>query len=140
VGVLLIQSGNLRDALKAFLTIIEHAPKAEDRYIAATNAADIHLTWFDAGRNKERNIERAAYYAKMAMQRPTPMRACNLLLAYAKDRYFVEAQQVMDTVLKANRPECPAEKFLQTLFQIRDADLVAWWNWLDGELGKDEIA
>ena len=140
VGHLLAQTGNLRDALKAFLTIIEHAQSGDDKYMAATNAADIHLTWFDAGRNKERNIERAAHYAKMAMAKPTPMRACNLLLAYVKDRYYVEAQKVMDTVLRANRPDCPAEKFLQTLFQIRDADLVAWWNWLDGELGKDEIA
>ena len=61
------------------------------------------------------------------------------MLAYVKDRYYIEAQKVMDTVLKANRPDCPADNFLQTLFQIRDADLVAWWNWLDGELGKDEI-
>ncbi len=140
VGHLLTQTGNLRDALKAFLTIIEHAQTGDDKYIAATNAADIYLTWFDAGRNKERNIERATHYAQMAMQKPTPMRACNLLLAYVKDRYYVEAQKLMDTVLKANWPSCQAEKFLQTLFQIRDADLIAWWNWLDGELGKDEIA
>jgi len=137
VGVLLIQSGNLRDALKVFLAIIENPNAGEHRYIAATNAADIYLTWFDAGRNKERNIERATSFARLAMEKPTPMRACNLLLAYAKDRYYIEAQRVMDTVLRANAPQCPAEKFLQTLFQIRDADLVAWWNWLDGELGKD---
>jgi tetratricopeptide (TPR) repeat protein len=137
VGVLLIQSGNLRDALKVFVTIIEHPNAGDHRFIAATNAADIYLTWFDAGRNKERNIERATHYARLAMQKPTPMRACNLLLAYAKDRYYIEAQQVMDTVLRINSPQCPAEKFLQTLFQIRDADLVAWWNWLDTELGKD---
>jgi hypothetical protein len=43
----------------------------------------------------------------------------------------------METVLTANSPACPSERFLQTLFQIRDADLVAWWSWLDGELGKD---
>jgi tetratricopeptide (TPR) repeat protein len=140
VGVLLIQTGNLRDALKAFLTIIEHPESGSERFVAATNAADIYLTWFDAGRNRERNIERATHYARMAMQRPTPMRACNLTLAYVKDRYYREAQELMDTVLRADRPECRAEKFLQTLFQIRDADLVAWWNWLDGELGKDEIA
>lgn len=137
---MLSRIGNLRDALKAFLTIVEQAHSEEDRCIAATNAADIYLTWFDAGRNRERNIERAAHYARMAMQRPTPMRACNLLLAFVKDRYFREAQGVMDTVLRADRPECRAEKFLQTLFQIRDADLVAWWNWLDGELGKEENA
>lgn len=135
---MLTRIGNLRDALKAFLTIVEQAPSEEDRCMAATNAADIHLTWFDAGRNRERNIEQAAHFAKMAMQRPTPMRACNLLLAFAKDRYYREAQEIMHTVLRADRPECRAEKFLQTLFQIRDADLVAWWNWLDGELGKDE--
>jgi tetratricopeptide (TPR) repeat protein len=140
VGHLLTQTGNLRDALKAFLTIIERAQTGDDKYIAATNAADIYLTWFDAGRNKERNIERATHYAQMAMQRPTPMRACNLLLAYVKDRYYVEAQKVMETALKANWASCPADKFLQTLFQIRDADLIAWWNWLDGELGKDDIA
>jgi hypothetical protein len=122
------------------LTIIEHPESGSERFVAATNAADIYLTWFDAGRNRERNIERATHYARMAMQRPTPMRACNLTLAYVKDRYYREAQELMDTVLRADRPECRAEKFLQTLFQIRDADLVAWWNWLDGELGKDEIA
>ncbi len=74
------------------------------------------------------------------MTKPTPMRASNLLLAYVKDRFYVEAQKVLETVLKNNLPECPSEKFLQTLFQIRDADLVAWWNWLDGELGKETNA
>jgi tetratricopeptide (TPR) repeat protein len=138
VGVLLSQSGNLRDALKVYLTIIENPDAGNHKYIAATNAADIYLTWFDAGRNKERNIERATFYAQMAMQRPTPMRACNLLLAYVKDRYYVEAKQVMQTVLHSSLPECPAEKFLQTLFQIRDQDLIAWWNWLDAELGKED--
>ena len=137
VGVLLSQSGQLREALDIYLEMIEH-PKAEDaRFIAATNAADIHLTWFDMGRNKERNIERALHFAQMAMQKPTPMRACNLLIAYVKDRYYIEAKGVMETVLQNNLPACPGEKFLQTLFQIRDADLVGWWNWLDGELGKD---
>ncbi|MCW3054803.1 MAG: hypothetical protein JWN14_3973, partial [Chthonomonadales bacterium] len=112
-------------------------PRAGDhRYIAATNAADIYLTWFDAGRNKERNIERATFYARLSMEKPSPMRACNLLLAYIKDRYYVEAQKLMDMVLKADMPTCAADKFLQTLFQIRDAELVAWWTWLDGELGK----
>lgn len=139
-GVLLIQRGNLRDALKAFLTIVEHPESGAERYVAATNAADIYLTWFDAGRNRERNIERATHYARLAMERPTPMRACNLTLAYVKDRYYREAQELMDTILRADRPECRSEKFLQTLFQIRDADLVAWWSWLDGELGKDERA
>ncbi len=137
VGVLLSQVGNLREALKVYLRIIEDPNAGDHRFIAATNAADIHLTWFDAGRNRERNIERALHFAQMAMQKPTPMRACNLLLAYAKDRYFVEAQKVLETVLRNNLAECPSEKFLQTLFQIRDADLVTWWNWLDGELGKD---
>lgn len=136
-GFLLSQTGNLRDALKVYLTVIEHPHAGDEKYIAATNAADIYLTWFDAGRNRERNIERAAFFAKLAMQKPSPMRACNLLLAYVKDHYYIEAQQVMDAVMRANLPNCPAEKFLQTLFQIRDADLVAWWNWLDGELGKD---
>jgi len=138
VGVLLMQTGNLRDALKVYLTIVEHQEAGDIKYIAATNAADVYLHWFDAGRNKERNIERAAHYAKMAMQKPTPMRACNLILAYVKDRYYVEAQQVMEQVLHGNLPGCPADKFLQTLFQIRDADLVAWWSWLDSEMGKDE--
>ncbi len=137
VGVLLSQAGNLRDALKVYLTIMEHPDAGAHKYIAATNASDIYLTWFDAGRNRERNIERATHYARLAMEYPTPMRACNLLLAYVKDRYYVEAQQVMETVLRNNLPECPSEKFLQTLFQIRDADLVTWWNWLDGELGKE---
>ncbi len=137
VGVLLSQTGNLRDALKVYLTIVEHAEAGDHRFIAATNAADIYLTWFDAGRNKERNIERAAYFAQLAMQKPTPMRACNLVLAFVKDRYFTEAQKVLDMILRAGLAECPAEKFLQTLFQIRDADLVTWWNWLDTEIGKD---
>lgn len=138
VGVMLSQMGSLRDALKVYLTIIERDATGEHRHIAATNAADIYLTWFDAGRNRERNIEQAIHYARMAMERPTPMRACNLLLAYVKDRYFEDARQVMDAVLKANSPECPSEKFLQTLFQIRDPDLVAWWNWLDEELTKEQ--
>ena len=137
VGILLCQQGNLRDGLKTYLEIIERA-KGEPKYIAATNAADIYLTWFDAGRYRERNIERAAFFARMAMERPTPMRACNLMLAFIKDHYYLEAQKVMETVLRNNLPECAAEKFLQTLAQIRDTDLVAWWNWLDGEIGKDE--
>ncbi|HLV80399.1 MAG TPA: tetratricopeptide repeat protein [Chthonomonadaceae bacterium] len=137
VGVMLSRAGNLRDALKVYLAIVEHPEAGAHKYIAATNAADIYLTWFDAGRNKERNIERATYFAQLAMQQPRPMRACNLLLAYVKDRYYREAQKLLDTVLKADMPECRAEKFLQTLFQIRDADLVAWWNWLDGEMGKE---
>lgn len=136
VGVMLSRAGNLRDALKVYLTIVENPRAADQRYVAATNAADIYLTWFDAGRNKERNIERATFYARLSMEKPSPMRACNLLLAYIKDRYYVEAQKLMDTVLQADMPTCPADKFLQTLFQIRDADLVTWWNWLDGELGK----
>ena len=136
VGVLLSRTGNLRDALKAYLAIVENPRAGDHRYIAATNAADIYLTWFDAGRNKERNIERATFYARLSMEKPSPMRACNLLLAYIKDRYYVEAQKLMDMVLKADMPTCAADKFLQTLFQIRDADLVAWWTWLDGELGK----
>jgi hypothetical protein len=129
-----MQTGNLSDALKIYLSIVERADAGEQRYIAANNAADVYLTWFDAGRNRDRNIEQATRFAQLAMEHPTPMRACNLLLAYAKDRYYLEARQVMDSVLQANLPSCPPEKFLQTLFQIRDADLVAWWNWLDSEL------
>ena len=136
-GVLLSQVGNLRDALKIYLSIVDNPNAGANKYIAATNAADIYLTWFDAGRNKEKNIERALWYARLAMEKPTPMRACNLLLACVKDRYYQEAQQIMDTVLRADSPDCPAQKFLETLFQIRDADLVTWWNWLDCELGKD---
>lgn len=136
VGVLLMQTGNLRDALKVYLEIVEHANAGEQRYIAANNAADVYLTWFDAGRNRERNIEQAARFARLAMEHPTPMRACNLLLAYVKDRYYVEAQELMNRILQSPVPGCPAERFLQTLFQIRDADLVAWWNWLDAELDK----
>lgn len=136
VGVMYNQLGNLRDALKTFVSIIERNPPGSHKYIAATNAADIYLTWFDAGRSKERNIEAAIRYAKMAMQKPTPMRACNLLLAYAKDRYYEDARNVMETVMEANTPDCPSERFLQTLFQIRDADLIAWWTWLEGELDK----
>jgi len=137
VGNLLSQMGKLRDALKVFLSIVERPTRDEHTFIAATNAADIYLTWFDAGRNKERNIEQAIHYAQLAMERPTPMRACNLLLAYVKDRYYEEARKVMERVLQADAPECRGEKFLQTLFQIRDPDLIAWWNWLDTELGKE---
>jgi tetratricopeptide (TPR) repeat protein len=137
VGVMLSQKGNLRDALKVYLSIVENVEAGDHRFIAATNAADIYLTWFDAGRNRERNIERATHFARFAMQKPTPMRACNLLMAYVKDRFYVEAQQVLNTVLKNNLSDCPAERCLQTLFQIRDSDLVAWWNWLDAEMGKE---
>lgn len=139
VGVVLSQMGNLRDALKVYLTIIRKDVAGDHAYIAATNVADIYLTWFDAGRNKERNIEQAIAYAKLAMQRPTPMRACNLILAYAKDRYFDAARQVMETILAGNIPSCPGDKFLQTLFQIRDPDLVAWWSWLESELDKEQV-
>jgi tetratricopeptide (TPR) repeat protein len=134
VGVLLMQTGNLRDALKVYLSVVDRPDAGEQKYIAANNACDVYLTWFDAGRNRERNIERATHFAQMAMAHPTPMRACNLLLCYVKDRYFIEAREVMDSVLRANVPACPSDKFLQTLFQIRDPELVAWWNWLDGEL------
>jgi len=137
VGVLLSQTGNLREGLKVYLRIIEDPNAGDHRFIAATNAADIYLTWFDAGRSRERNIERALYYAQIAMQKPTPMRACNLLLAYVKDKFYTEAQKVLETVLKNNLRECSTDKFLQTLFQIRDTDLVNWWSWLDGELGKE---
>lgn len=137
VGNIYSQLGNLSDALKVFISIIELNRPGEHNFIAATNAADIYLTWFDAGRNKEKNIEQAIHFAKLAMRKPTPMRACNLLLAYAKDRYFEDARLVMQSVLRENSPECSSEKFLNTLFQIRDADLVSWWNWLDGELEKE---
>ncbi len=137
VGVLLMQTGNLREALNVYLSIIERPDAGEQKYIAANNAADVYLTWFDAGRNRECNIERAAHFARMAMERPTPMRACNLMLAFIKDRYYVEAKTLMNTILKQNSQSCLGEKFLQTLFQIRDTELVAWWNWLDSEMEKD---
>ncbi len=138
VGVVYSRLGNLRDALRTYLTIIDRDPSGDDRLIAATNAADIYLTWFDAGRNRDRNIAQATLYAKLAMQRPTPMRACNLILAYAKDRYYSEARDVLETVVHTNAPRCTAEKFLQTLFQVRDADLISWWSWLEEELGKEQ--
>jgi hypothetical protein len=137
VGVVNMQLGNLRDSLKTYLSIIERDPPGDHKYIAATNAADIYMTWFDAGRNKDRNIEQAIQYAKLAMRKPTPMRACNLLQAYVKDRYYEEAKRVMDAVLHENSQACPADKFLQTLFQIRDTDLVAWWGWLENELNEE---
>ncbi len=137
VGVLLSQTGNLRDALSIYLGIVANPQAGEHRYIAATNAADIYLTWFDTGRNREKNIEQATLYARLAMEKPTPMRACNLLLALIKDRYYREAQETMEAVLHSSLANCPAEKFLQTLFQIRDADLVSWWNWLEEEMGKE---
>ena len=43
-------------------------------------------------------------------------------------------RQRTEDVLRNDSVNCPKEKFLQTLFQIRDADLVAWWNWLDQAL------
>ena len=137
VGVLLMQTGNLREALKVYLSIIERADAGEQKYIAANNAADVYLTWFDAGRNRECNIERASNFAKMAMECPTPMRACNLMLAYIKDRYYVEAKTLLESLLRENSQVCPGEKFLHTLFQIRDSDLVTWWNWLDSEMEKE---
>lgn len=137
VGVMLSQMGNLRDALRVYIEIVDRPDAGEHRYIAATNAADIYLTWFDAGRNRERNIERATHFARLAMQKPTPMRACNLVLAFVKDQYYTDAQQVMDAILKSNMQECPADRFLQTLFQIRDSALIAWWTWLDSELGRE---
>ena len=60
-----------------------------------------------------------------------------IILVHKRLYLLLEAQQVMDSILQANLPSCPAEKFLQTLFQIRDADLVSWWNWLDGELATE---
>lgn len=138
VGVMYSQLGQLREALRVYLGIIEREPASEHRYIAATNAADIYLTWFDAGRAKDRNIALAIRYATLAMERPTPMRACNLILALVKDRYFEEARDVLRRVLAANTERCPAEKFLRTLFQIRDPDLVAWWAWLDDQTTKEQ--
>lgn len=137
VGVLLMQTGSLRDALKIYLEIVERADAGEQKYIAANNAADVYLTWFDAGRNRERNIERAAYYARIAMEHPSPMRACNLLLAYVKDHYYREAQQLMNSLLQSNLASCPPEKFLKTLFQIRDTELVSFLNWLDSEMKQE---
>lgn len=138
VGVMHSQLGNLRDALRIYLGIIERNLPGDHTYIAATNAADIYLTWYDAGRNRERNIELAIKYAQLAMGKPTPMRACNLILAYVKDRYYDDARNVLTYVLTSNLPRCPAEKFLQTLFQIRDKDLVEWWSWLDDTMAAEE--
>lgn len=138
VGVMFSQLGNLRDALHVYLSIIERYPSSEHCYIAATNAADIYLTWYDAGRNRERNIALAQQYAKLAMEHPRPMRACNLILAYVKDRYYEDARSVLQQIVETNAPECPAEKFLQTVFQIRDTDLIAWWNWLEQHMTKEQ--
>ncbi|HSV73348.1 MAG TPA: tetratricopeptide repeat protein [Chthonomonadales bacterium] len=138
VGVMHSQLGQLREALRVYLGIVEREHTSEHRFIAATNAADIYLTWFDAGRARDRNIELAIRYATLAMERPTPMRACNLVLALVKDRYFDEAAGVLRRVLAANTERCPAEKFLRTLFQIRDPDLVAWWAWLDDQTTKEQ--
>jgi tetratricopeptide (TPR) repeat protein len=139
-GNILSQLGRLREALRIFQDIISRKNAGDHLYIAATNAADIYLTWFDAGRNRENNIEKAIEFASLAMHKPTPMRACNLILAYAKDRYFMEARKVVDTILAADTLECPAEKFLQTLFQIRDKDLVTWWSWLEEEIEKEQFS
>ncbi|HLH81291.1 MAG TPA: hypothetical protein VKV29_13540 [Chthonomonas sp.] len=136
-GATLIQQGHLREALQLYQLILTDSKAGDERYIAANNIADIYLTWFDAGRNREKNIERALYYAQIAVQKPTPMRVVNLLLAYVKDHYYIEAKRALETALKANWPSCPPDKLLQTLFQIRDPDLVSWWNWLETELGKE---
>ncbi|NLI01330.1 MAG: tetratricopeptide repeat protein [Chthonomonadales bacterium] len=136
VGVMYSQLGRLRDALNVYLTIIDSNAPAPHRHIAATNAADIYLTWFDAGRNRDKNIELARHYAEMAMERPSPMRACNLILAHVKDRYYLEAKAVLERVIREDRPECRAQRFLETLFQIRDPDLITWWTWLEETLGK----
>jgi tetratricopeptide (TPR) repeat protein len=136
VGVMYSQLGRLRDALRVYLSIIESNAPPPHRHIAATNAADIYLTWFDAGRNRDKNIELARRYAEMAMECPSPMRACNLILAHVKDRYYLEARAVLERVIREDRPECTAQRFLETLFQIRDPDLVAWWSWLEEALGK----
>ena len=137
VGVMQSQMGNLRDALRVYETIMAMDAAGDHRLIAATNAADIHITWFDAGRNRERNIEMATTYARLAMQKPTPMRACNLILAYVKDRYFMEAKEVLETVVRANSATCQAEGLLRTLCQIRDHDLIAWWSWLEESLSEE---
>jgi len=121
-----------------YLTIIDLDPHGPHRHIAATNAADIYLTWFDAGRNRERNIALARKYAEMAMERPSPMRACNLVLALVKDRLYLEARVVLERIIREDRPECRAQRFLETMFQIRDPDLVRWWTWLEEALGKEQ--
>ncbi len=137
-GVVLHQLGKLRDALQCFLAVLQHDDSSEERYLAATNAADIYLTWYDTGRNQEKNIENALSCARFAMQSPTPMRACNMILACVKDRYYQEAREVLETVLAANTDQCPADKFLNTLAHIKDADLYSWYNWLYNEFGKDD--
>ncbi len=137
-GVLLIQTGHLREALLTLMPIVQSTNSGEERYIAATNIADIYLTWYDSGRNREHNIERAAHFAKLAMQRPTPMRAVNLILAYVKDRYYVEAEELLLQLIAHNAPACSADKLMQTLARIRDAELISWWNWLDSETKKDD--
>jgi len=136
VGIMYSQLGRLRDALRVYLTIVESRAAAPHRHIAATNAADIYLTWFDSGRNRDRNIELARRYAEMAMECPSPMRACNLILAHVKDRYYLEARAVLERVVRDDSPECRAQRFLETLFQIRDPDLIAWWSWLEESLGR----
>ncbi len=137
VGVLQSQMGRLRDALRIYHHIIERHPTREDFYIAATNAADIYLTWFEAGRNRDENIQRAIDFAELAMQRPTPMRAANLILAYVKDRYYLRARQVLADAMSGTWPNCPPEKALHTLSQIRDEDLIHWWVWLDEQLHEE---
>lgn len=139
VGVMHSRLGQLREALRVYLSIVDSGAGADHRYIAATNAADIYLTWYDAGRNREHNLEQARHYAAMAMQKPTPMRACNLLLALVKDRYYEDARRTLEDVIRVNSQACPAERFLQTLFQIRDADLVTWWNWLETEMETEQV-
>jgi tetratricopeptide (TPR) repeat protein len=136
VGVMYSQLGRLRDALRVYLSIVDSGAPAPHRHIAATNAADIYLTWFDAGRNRDRNIELARRYAELAMERPSPMRACNLILAHVKDRYYLEARAVLERIIREDRPECSAQRFLETLFQIRDRDLIAWWSWLEESVGQ----
>lgn len=139
VGVMHSQLGHLNEALRVYLAIVNMAGAGEHRYIAATNAADIYLTWYDSGRNRDKQIELARHYAEMAMARPTPMRVCNLLLVLAKELYYDDARELLERTVRDDAPRCRAERFLQTLFQIRDADLVAWWNWLEDEMGKEDV-
>lgn len=138
VGVMYSRLGRLQEALDVYLSILEKDPVGPHRFIAATNAADIYLTWYDAGRDRKRNLALARKYAEMAMVEPSPMRACNLILALVKAGSFEEAREVMEGVLRRDAPKCPARKFLQTMFQIRDPDLVRWWSWLEETLAGSE--
>jgi hypothetical protein len=131
-AVTLFRLGQLDAARAHYLDIIRRCPQGAYRSVAASNLSEIYLTWFRIGRgSKELHIGEAVCYAQMGMAQPSPARAANLLLAYVADRRFYEAEAFLTEVFAANDPACLPEDLLRLLAQIRDNDLIAFWNWLE---------